>query len=287
MFDFVKNKHLKAYLLKRHAEPTVILCFVVLLESYLESSSEKKEMTKSEVEKVFNKRIRDFGINTFRRDYLKRQSGDPRNAIDENHSQSFYLRDDFLRGETRETFLRIIHEIKDFYKNRLNQGQRLIAEIKKVLDLDYRKKKDYISAFLKDDSHESIKGRNFEIITYALLKVYFGSFGFLLNRFSTTFANDAGMDLIGQQAVYQVTVNMNKKKFEEDIIKTPDIRRIIVYKEVVKGFDTSLFSNPLVSRVITLIDLESYLDNLSKYEYQDYLGKILETMKHELERELA
>jgi hypothetical protein len=95
------------------------------------------------------------------------------------------------------------------------------------------------------------------------------------------------MDLIGQQAVYQVTVNMNKKKFEEDIIKTPDIRRIIVYKEVVKGFDTRLFSNPLVSRVITLSDLESYLDNLSKYEYQDYLGQILQTMKHELERELT
>lgn len=287
MFEFVKNKRLKAYLLKRHAEPTVILCFVVLLESYLESSPRKKEMTKSEVEKVFNKRIRDFGINTFRRDYLKRQSGDPRNAIDENQSQSFYLRDDFLSDETQASFQRIIHEIKHFYKNRQNQGQKLIAEIRKTMESDYQTKKDYISSFLKDNSHESIKGRNFEIITYALLRVYFGSFGFLLNRFSTTFANDAGMDLIGQQAVYQVTVNMNKKKFEEDIIKTPDIRRIIVYKEVVKGFDTRLFSNPLVSRVITLIDLESYLDNLSKYEYQDYLGKILETMKHELERELA
>jgi len=155
------------------------------------------------------------------------------------------------------------------------------------MDLDYRTKNEYISTFLKDDSHESIKGRNFEIVTFALLRIYFSSFGFLLNRFSTTFANDAGMDLIGQQAVYQVTVNMNKKKFEEDIVKTPDIRRIIVYKEVVKGFDTRLFNNPLVSRVITLSDLESYLDNLSKYEYQDYLGKVLETMKHELERELA
>ena len=287
MFEFVKNKRLKEYLLKRHAEPTVILCFVVLLESYLESSPGKDEMTKSEVEKVFNKRIRDFGINTFRRDYLKRQSGDPRNAIQENQSQSFYLRDDFLKGETRETFLRIIHDIKDFYKARQKQGQKLIDEIKEIMDSDYPKKKDYISAFLNDDSRESIKGRNFEIITYALLKVYFGSFGFQLNRFSTTFANDAGMDLIGQQAVYQVTVNMNKKKFEEDIIKTPDIRRIIVFKEVVKGFDTRLFSNPLVSRVITLSDLESYLDNLSKYDYQDYLGQILQTMKHELERELA
>jgi hypothetical protein len=284
MFSYIQNPLLKSYLVKRLEEPTVILCFVVLLEFYLQNPP-KLTATKSEVEKAFNKKIRDFGINTFRRDYLKRQSGDPRNAIDESGSQSFFLRKEFRKGLDPDVSKRILNDIYEHYSERRASSKQLLQRLEFLASAPQQKQRVYISDFLKDEISGNLRGQYFEITTFAILKVYFESFGFLLNRFSTTFANDGGMDFVGQQGIYQVAVNMNEKKFNEDIIKTPNIQRVIVFKELVKNFDVTLFSHPLILRVVDMPMLESILDDLCKIEHQAYLKRIINTITHELSRE--
>lgn len=71
-------------------------------------------------------------------------------------------------------------------------------------------------------------GENFEIISYAVLREYFATFGFRLQRFSTTHTNDGGMDYVGGDCIYQVSTDGGLGKLEGDLAKAPDIKRVIV-----------------------------------------------------------
>lgn len=78
-------------------------------------------------------------------------------------------------------------------------------------------------------------GENFEIISYAVLREYFQSFGFRLQRFSTTRANDAGIDYVGGDCIYQVSTDSGLEKLEGDLAKAPDIKRVVVRPELAEG----------------------------------------------------
>ena len=81
---------------------------------------------------------------------------------------------------------------------------------------------EYLKNYNKDG------GENFEIISYAVLREYFASFGFRLQRFSTTHSNDGGMDYVGGDCIYQVSTDGGLAKLEGDLAKAPDIKRVIV-----------------------------------------------------------
>jgi hypothetical protein len=286
-FTYIKNGKLRSYLKKNINNPTVILCFIVLLNHTIKNGVGSL-MTKSEIEKEFNSSIKQFGINTFRRDYIKRQSGDTRNAIDENGSQLFFLRADFLNEDSIEEQSYLINNIKNYYDEKNQAVSRFIKRI----DDNIAKNSDensveFIFEILNEDDSESSqrRGQNFEICSFSILKEYFGSFGFELNRFSTTYANDGGMDYIGQKSVYQVTVVMSQKKFEEDIVKTPGIKRIIVYKNIASGFDFSKFDHELILRTINVEDLKGFVNNLLHLKKKGCVTHIISIMREEFIRE--
>ena len=286
-FEVVKNEKLKLYLRKNINNPTVILCFIVLLEHTL-SYGVDSLMTKSEIEKQFNASIKLFGINTFRRDYIKRQSGDTRNAIDENQNQKFFIRSEFIENESNENLSALIKSIKDFYDEKNQIVSRFIKKIDaKIYENSDLISSEFINEILDEDDAESSqrRGQNFEICSFSILKEYFGSFGFELNRFSTTYANDGGMDYIGQKSVYQVTVVMSVKKFDEDIVKTPGIKRIIVYKNIASGFEMSKFDNELILRTINVEDLKGFVNNLLNLKKKGCVTHILSIMRDEFTRE--
>jgi hypothetical protein len=78
-------------------------------------------------------------------------------------------------------------------------------------------------------------GENFEIISYAVLREYFAAFGFRLQRFSTTHANDGGIDYVGGDCIYQVSTDGGLDKLEGDLAKAPDIKRVIVRPELAEA----------------------------------------------------
>jgi hypothetical protein len=234
-FSDITNFSLKTYLERKYKEATVILCFLILLRNYIQNA-EATAMSKSEVEKIFNIRCKEFGVNTFRRDYLKRQSGDPKNAIDENSSQKFFLRKEFFVGIDEDQMNAIDSRITNYYVNKFSINKDFTNLLERLLEENNSDKMfKFIESLLRDDQRdENRKGQNFEITSFAILKQFYLMRGFSLNRFSTTFANDGGMDFIGENAIYQATVVMSPKKFQEDIIKTPKTKRSLYTKAWLK-----------------------------------------------------
>jgi hypothetical protein len=72
------------------------------------------------------------------------------------------------------------------------------------------------------------RGEMFEVISFAVLREYFRTFGFSLRRFSTTHANDGGMDFVAGEAIYQVTTNESIQKVRRDLAKVPGTSRVLV-----------------------------------------------------------
>ena len=283
--SFITNKKLRTYVNKNLDYPTVILCFLCILEKNFANPT-STIMSKTEVELQFNSQHQDFGVNTFRRDYLKRQSGDPKNAINENSTQRFFFRPEFFTGLNAATLRKLAKDIREHYKTKLAEVTALIGEISAFeVEEDQEKVVEFIKALLMKDEGGAKRGQNFEIGSYSILKAYFESFGFNLNRFSTTYANDGGMDFVGQYAIYQVATEMTLKKINEDIIKTPGIGRIIVYKKLARNFDIKNFSNDLILRTISVEELFELVDGLASRSERNYAHAILTIAKSEYMRE--
>jgi len=284
-FSEVENELLRKYLTKRYNQPTVILSFLILLENILQAGSESV-MSKSEIEKIFNSRNKKFGISTFRRDYLKRQSGDPNNAIDENKERCFFIRQEYLNNVNNEQFNIICSQIESFYEEKYSQNEGFISLLKGLIARnDNEEIFDFIQSILNEKQNDNRRGQNFEIVSFAILKQFYIMRGFNLKRFSTTFANDGGMDFIGENAIYQVTVVMNLKKFNEDIVKLPKVKRILVYKELIKDIDDSFFNDELILDVINLEKLNNHLLYINSSRNKKFLKDVIETMISEFERE--
>jgi hypothetical protein len=75
---------------------------------------------------------------------------------------------------------------------------------------------------------------DFEVISYAVLNCYLDSFGFSLKRFTSTNANDGGVDFIGGDVVYCVTTLLSKSKLENDIQKT-HAKKIFIYRNTLSA----------------------------------------------------
>src|SRR5438094_7660798 len=71
-------------------------------------------------------------------------------------------------------------------------------------------------------------GEMFEVVSFAVLREYFRAFGFSLQRFSTTQANDGGMDFVASNAIYQVTTDESVQKVKRDLAKSPGTQRVLV-----------------------------------------------------------
>ena len=95
---------------------------------------------------------------------------------------------------------------------------------------DINRRRDFI--IQKLHSSDGNAGQNFEIMSFAILCVYFRIFGFSLRRFSTTFSNDGGMDFIAGEGIYQVTSNATDQKIASDLAKLPGTRRVVVARSI-------------------------------------------------------
>ena len=270
------NPLLATYVARRIAEPTVILSFRILLQNHMKHGVEAR-MTKTEIETEFNQVHMRYGIATFRRDYVLRQCGHDENAIDQK-TDLFFIKSEFLTGMNTDDYQSVLDQIDEHWSNFQNQQQLVITEIQQLLDAGSQDdKREYVVDMLTD--REAVKrGQAFEVSSYAVLSTYLYSLGFSLNRFSTTYSNDGGIDFVAQSAVYQVTTKLSERKFEEDIKKVPGKERVLVYKDMVRDFNTENFNHDLVLNQIDKNELISFLDYLIKKNAEKYLNKVLITM---------
>jgi hypothetical protein len=142
--------------------------------------------------------------------------------------------------------------------------------------------KKYLQAYLGNN------GENFEIISFAILREYFESFGFQLLRFSTTHANDGGMDFFGGNSIYQVSSNESLQKLESDLMKAPDRDRVIVRPHMTPDLLRSVNEHVLES--IDLADLLAHfvgwlIARDHRCKKATHLQGVLETALAEFRRE--
>lgn len=279
------NQNLKNYLDKRMSQPTVILCFKVLLDNVIINGLEAR-MTKAEINKAFDKEHKNFGVQTFRSDYLLRQSGEnPDNAIGvESDGNKFFIRPAFLNGLTPKDLKLTIEKINKQFLEVTAKQKVLYDEISKAANLSIAKRKEFI-IFMLMKKETDRKGQSFEVTAFAILKTFYSIRGFELNRFSTIYSNDGGIDYTSQTSIYQVTTKLSDKKFEDDIDKAPLKNRIFVFREAVTNFDFSKMDNELVSDYISSDDLLNHLDYLFLKKPEVNSSLILNTILTEFKRE--
>jgi len=281
----MRSTKLTKYLAKRKNQGTVILCFKILLDNIIENGMDST-MLKSEIHSEFDKQHKNYGIGTFRSDYLLRQSASSElNAIGvKSDNTTFFINDDFIDGIETIDLKKISDEIKNHFSEIIGKQIAFFEEIKSNLNKSLESRKLFIQEMLTKRETDK-KGQSFEVTSFAILKTFYKIRGFELNRFSTVYSNDGGVDFASQTAVYQVTTSLSPKKFEEDLQKAPLKQRIFVYKTATSAFDPSSFEEDLVLDHISSDDLLDHLDYLFKKKPEQNSQMIINEIITEFERE--
>lgn len=277
------NPLLQEYIDSKMEQPTVILPCRILLAHHKQYGAQAA-MTKAAIGENFNAVCGQYGVTRFRSDYVTRQCGDDRNGITQTGGQ-FHIRSTFLRGMDTNDYDQIIQQIDDHWTTFQIQQDQLISEVQMLLENgDSDNQKHYVKSMIME-RETAKKGQAFEVSSFAVLHVYLTSLGFTLNRYSTTYSNDGGIDFSAQNAIYQVTTKLNRSKFEEDLKKVPGKKRVLVYKDLAGNFDTQMFNHELIINHISKSDLCDLLDYLYQKNPGKYLPDILDVMKSEFKRE--
>lgn len=243
-------------------------------------------MSKAAINSAFDKLHKDFGVGTFRSDYLLRQSSDTDQniiGVQENNS-TYYLKKEYLDGLTQSELIQLDIDIDLIYIEAAKKRNLLFAEIEKFRNLDFHERKKFILSMLINKETDK-RGQAFEVTSYAILRTYYQVRGFDLNRFSTIYSNDGGVDFSSQKAVYQVTTDLSNKKFEDDLSKAPLKKRVFVYKNAGSKFNLENFDNDLILDHINVNDLKDHLDYLLNKRPDKNSLMILDIIEQEFKRE--
>ncbi len=280
-----KNQKLAKYLEKRKNQGTVILCFKILIDNTV-SNGYHATMTKAEIQKAFDATHQKFGVGTFRSDYLLRQtSQSDLNAIGVlSDNSTFFINADFLIGLTVTDLEEISRSIERHFSNITEKQKSFLNEVSTFLTASIDDRKQFIIKMLLEKETDK-KGQIFEVTAYAILKTFYKIRGFELNRFSTVYSNDGGIDFTSQTAIYQVTTLLTNRKFEEDIEKAPLKNRILVYKKTGTGFENANFEDELILDYINSDDLLDHLEYLFKKKPEQNSKEIINTIINEFKRE--
>lgn len=132
-------------------------------------------------------------------------------------------------------------------------------------------------------------GQVFEIVSFSILSTYFKCFGFSLNRFSTSFSNDGGMDFISAQGIYQVTAAPDISKIKSDLSKLPGIKRVLVLSFAKEDVIKQYLSYSDVTEIITTTELKEHF-LMWLYRHDKLTGNNLKSVilliRNEFSREL-
>jgi hypothetical protein len=244
-----------------------------------------KGLTEREIESAFSELNSKFGSSEYHSTYLHRglarflETSKGRYKI--RHGLLFDVSDSDLDtlGEELIESLRTAHE-------------RRQAVIRKLLDTcslpveQVEERRALVDSYLSQLAGN--RGEMFEVISFAVLREYFRTFGFTLQRFSTTHANDGGMDFVGGEAIYQVTTDETIQKVRRDLAKSPGTKRVLVRPTVMSSIN-ELYQGDVLE-TIELKDLLNHFiawllarDNRCKKAH--HLQSILETALAEFRRE--
>jgi hypothetical protein len=201
----------------------------------------------------------------------------------------YQLRPSLMANTSLEMIKILRNELLDSLKSVYEQRQAAIKRLEEVCSLpseNVGERHNLVEEYLSQLTGN--RGEVFEVVSFAVLREYFRSFGFSLQRFSTTHANDGGMDYVANDAIYQVTTDEGVEKLRRDLKKAPRTNRVLVRPTI-----TDQILEICEGKILETIELNDLLthfivwllgrDKRSKHAH--HLQRVLQIALEEFRRE--
>lgn len=223
----------------------------------------------------------------FHTTYIDRRLGPRSFLVLENNLYRF--RAELLEGLTLNDLEELHNELLASLRDAAEQRRALIQRFESACNLpddQIVERRQLVEEYLQQ--YLGTNGENFEIISFAILREYFRSFGFQLQRFSTTHANDGGIDFVGGNSIYQVSSDESLAKFRSDLGKAPGATRVIIRPKISAELLSHL--NEQVLETIEVADLLTHflswlLGRDHRSNKSEHLQRILQIALAEFRRE--
>jgi len=277
--------------LRRHlGQRTVLYVALSILDEHaraLAEGSPCQGLLERDIVKVFRDFAKQYGHSDYHPTYIQRRLG-PRGFLELNGNR-YRFRAALMQGVTAPQLADHRAELVLSLKTAFEQRQAVIRNLQNTLDLpldQIQPRRDLVSSYLKQIAGNG--GEMFEVVSFAVLREYFRTFGFSLQRFSTTHANDGGMDFVGGDAIYQVTADVSAQKIRRDLAKAPGTKRVLVRPTVTEDV-IRLCEN----EVLETIEIKDLLDHFiawllardDRFREARHVQKVLQVALDEFRRE--
>jgi hypothetical protein len=277
--------------LRRHLGERTVLCVAIpILRGYAKSlrlSAPFDGLTEKEIANGFRELTKTFGNSDYHSTYIQRRLG-PRGFL-ETVRAKYRFRPSLIETVSAETLELLESELTGSLRTAFERRQVFIRELEQTVRLpndQIQPRSALVADYLKQITGNG--GEMFEVVSFAVLREYFRTFGFSLHRFSTTHANDGGMDFVATEAIYQVTADESIQKVRKDLAKAPGTKRVLVRPtvsdEVIRLCDAG---------VLETIEVKDLLEHFiawllardHRFHEARHLQRILEVALSEFRRE--
>jgi len=275
--------------LRRHlGQRTVLGVALPVLSGHRDAMRKGEEfrgLSEKEIEIAFRGLNSKFGKSDYHSTYLHRGLA----RFLETSGSRYKIRSALLSGISAGEIDSLRKELIESLRTAYEKRQAVIRTLVDTCSLpveEVEQRRALVDSYLSQLTGN--RGEMFEVVSFAVLREYFRTFGFALQRFSTTHANDGGMDFVGGEAIYQVTTDESIQKVRRDLAKSPGTKRVLVRPTV-----TSEIGDLCDGDVLETIELKDLLNHFiawllardSRSRKSRHLQRILETALAEFRRE--
>ncbi len=228
------NKNTCSVLRRHLGQRTVLGVAVPVLAEQIDAAKRgcaSGGLTEKEIEAGFRELTGKFIRSEYHSTYIDRRLG-PRGFLDLSGNR-YRIRQGLLSGVRLDELEQLQCELVGSLRSAYEQRQAVIKKLEETCSLPRQcieERHALVDAYLSQLSGN--RGEMFEVVSFAVLREYFRTFGFSLQRFSTTHANDGGMDFVAGEAIYQVTADESIQKVRKDLGKAPGTKRVLVRPSV-------------------------------------------------------
>ena len=224
------NKTILDALRKHSGQRTVLYVALSILDEHAQSLRAGKSCEgclERDIVKVFRALAKQYGHSDYHPTYVQRRLG--HGGFLELNGSRYRFRTALMSDVTADQLGALRDELILSLKTAFERRQAVIKQLEETIGLPHdriQERRALVGSYLDQIAGNS--GEMFEVVSFAVLREYFRTFGFSLQRFSTTHANDGGMDFVAGEAIYQVTTDESANKVRKDLAKSPGTKRVLV-----------------------------------------------------------
>lgn len=283
-----QSRNVRSVLRTHLGQRTVLGIAIPILSAQIEdlkNGREPKGLTEKQIEAGFRNLNSQFVKSDYHSTYLHRASA----RFLENSGNRHKIREQLVAGVGVEELEQLCTELTESLRSAYEKRQAVIRTLVETCSLPAERIQEryaLVDSYLKQLTGN--RGEVFEVISFAVLREYFHTFGFSLQRFSTTHANDGGMDFVAGEAIYQVTTDESVQKVRRDLAKAPGTKRVLVRPNL-----TQLTADICKGDVLETIELKDILNHFiswllardTRSRKARHLQRVLEIALAEFRRE--